>query len=257
MNKRRSPAESMETFVLLCRSLSDPFANRSVLLAELGLDDAAFGVLLDRWTSRLRVPEGEALLREFEDTYSEARRAGTAQQQAGGAPKHASVHLAPDVLPVPLPRVKPRGAEPHTAVPDLPSFMRDEKPGLRAPPIEREAPVPAHHPAADRRGETMDIDVAVIARRVLAFNGPAPPGKRWKRFDPQTGQPLAAPVLEDLPASPSDPGASNRLHPGIPASASEDKALPRAPSQGETVELDADLLAAALKSGSAPFFKPG
>src|SRR5262249_50868531 len=28
---------------------------------------------------------------------------------------------------------------------------------------------------------------------------PAPPGKRWARFDPQTGQPLATPILVDVP----------------------------------------------------------
>ncbi|MFO0591366.1 MAG: hypothetical protein U0441_27710 [Polyangiaceae bacterium] len=88
-------------------------------------------------------------------------------------------------------------------------------------------------------GETVDVNVAELARKALSAGPPgkpvvaapapapaapapatsslptgdapaAPPGKRLVWFDPQTGQRLATPQWEDLPPSPGAPPAKGR-----------------------------------------------
>ena len=116
---------------------------------------------------------------------------------------------------------------------------------------------------------TMDIDLAKVLKSSVPFEPspvespraatsapasgkehppselPAPPrGKRWKRFDPQTGRPLPEPVLEDIPSAPL---ASPYRTTG--ALLEEKKTA----GYTETMDLDPALLAAVLKKPVEPF----
>lgn len=123
----------------------------------------------------------------------------------------------PAVQPAaPLPVTAPpavQSAAPQQAVAPIPAPPAVQSaaapPGPQPPPIQVK-PAPAH------LTETAAVDIAAIARRVLAFEKPAatgappsaapgpvsPPTKRLVRFDPNTGAPLAEPYWEDIPAAP-------------------------------------------------------
>lgn len=87
---------------------------------------------------------------------------------------------------------------------------------------------------------------------------PAPPlGKRWKRFDPQTGRPLSVPVLEDIPptplARPPEAPTDSISRPASRTTATDPAEAKKPVGYTETVELDPAFLAAALKQPVEPF----
>lgn len=125
--------------------------------------------------------------------------------------------------PAPVPPASVPASAPPAPVPLAPVPLAPVPPAP-VPPAGPPPPplVPARPPPASY-GETTDVDIAAIARRVTAFEkapgaaprpgaaaeGPvpsqgtaAPPGKRLVRFDPNTGAPLATPYWEDVPAPP-------------------------------------------------------
>lgn len=130
-----------------------------------------------------------------------------------GAP--ASAPTASPNAPAP-PAVQPAAPPPVFApVPAPPAVQPAAPPPGPQPPPVQVKPAPAH------LTETASVDIAAIARRVLAFEKPAatgapapspgsgappaaaaPPGRRLVRFDPNTGAPLAEPYWEDIPAPP-------------------------------------------------------
>ena len=84
-------------------------------------------------------------------------------------------------------------------------------------------------PSAPLSGETVDVNVAELARKALSAGPPgkpasspaptpplpenanaAPPGKRLVWFDPQTGRRLATPQWEELPTTPGAPPTKGR-----------------------------------------------
>ncbi len=116
--------------------------------------------------------------------------------------------FGPPGAPASAPTASPNAPAPPAVQPAAPP------PGPQPPPIQVK-PAPAH------LTETASVDIAAIARRVLAFEKPAatgapapapgsgappaaaaPPGRRLVRFDPNTGAPLAEPYWEDIPGPP-------------------------------------------------------
>ncbi len=79
----------------------------------------------------------------------------------------------------------------------------------------------------------------------LASTHTAPPGKRWRKFNPQTGLPLPVPVLEDIPAH----AVASR-----PAG-TEGSKQPDVPYRAETMEIDPHMMAEVLRQTKTPFGK--
>ena len=254
--------DSVETFARLCAAREETFADGAGVLADSGLDARGFAHLVERWTTRLSAEGAEELQRRFGDAYAAARSQGVgavvedSEMKVPGAPDGlgGSVSSAPEMaLPQPAePALAPAAGS------DVPSFMRAR--AAPAPAMTRGPammPVSAISAVSPMSAVTLEIDLSTIAAAPVPFKAPAqaaprasvappaagplgavPPGKRWKRFDPQTGRPLAAPMLEDIPAAPR-------------GACPERGKRPR--SSAMTMELDPASLAATLAQGSMPF----
>jgi len=200
-------------------------------------------------------------------------------------PSYLKAPVAAELTPPPI-RVAPApaAAAPFVAVTvdiDLAKILKSSVPfDSKAAP--RTLPATAQ-PAAQSRvptaGETKELDVFEIVKRdpAVPFGTPvavavargaaperasaelpaAPQGKRWKLFDPQTGRPLAVPVLEAIPpappATPSGVPAETIGSPAVLAGATGTLGDRKPDGYTETLELDPALLAAVLKKPAAPF----
>ncbi|MEZ4297450.1 MAG: hypothetical protein R3B70_20980 [Polyangiaceae bacterium] len=225
---KANPRESIAAFALLKARLSDPFANRDVLLAMSALDEEAFAGIEARWCQALAKGDADAerLATEYGDAFSAALGDSLQGKSAvGAAPlsreyearaeKAAVANEAPASVVASPPGPVLGFSESAQARPvDVPSFLRETPmstgtaavdlasilkksvpfdPFARPSPAVESAPAPAA-PAPSGSTETTDVDVAAIARRVLAFG---PPGSR--------GAPPASPPVQPQAPSPSMP----------------------------------------------------
>ena len=64
----------VEDFAALCAKLDHPFGDRARLLAEVGLDEPSYAVLLGEWRRRLAAEENpvKGLGRRFAEAYRNA-----------------------------------------------------------------------------------------------------------------------------------------------------------------------------------------
>jgi len=178
----------------------------------------------------------------------------------------------------------PGAAAPFVAVTvdiDLAQILKSSVPfdSEAAPPTLPVTAQPAGQSRVPTAGETKELDVFESVKRdpAVPFGGPAagaaargaaterpstelpaaPQGKRWKLFDPQTGRPLAGPVLEAIPpaprATPSGVPAETIGSPAVLAGATGMLGDRKPDGYTETLELDPALLAAVLKKPAAPF----
>lgn len=259
--------DTVEGFAALSASLDEPFADRARLLAAAGLDETDFSELAEHWLARLGAgtPESDGLVERYAAAYAKRRRPeisripDDAKQGAPGAPSvpvyspvqaHVSVPsglVATAELKTPVDVARPQTQiSSETSDIDLSKVLS----GLSAkmpfdPSRPSAAAVPSFSPSpkAPLSGETVDVNVADLARRALSAGPPvrppaapqsppgapqpanvpahstgdapvhapaAPPGKRLIRFDPQTGQPLATPQWVDLPMTPGTPPGKAR-----------------------------------------------
>lgn len=247
--------ESVEAFASLRARLSDPFADRSAVLADHGLDERSYSGIEAEWCGRLAAggAGAEALAQAFGDAYSAALAARAARSGGEGAPALAEAFAAVSApasdgmqVVVPAGAVEEKGpvsAEASRPI-AVPSFLKDPKPaasvGVAAGPQPGAVPAPSVgvapavvSPAAAPAPQestgagftgTAEVDLAALFKKSVPFN----PGAK--------------------PAAPAPPAAS----PG-PASPAP---KPKSDLSGETAEVDIGAIARRVlafgPSGSAP-----
>jgi len=112
-------------------------------------------------------------------------------------PPPSMVSPPPPVVTPPPPVVSPLPGLMHGIAPPMPPEIHPEAPPLRqyTPTVTTQSmPVfsgPPPGPVLPFRPLSVPVEAA-----------PPPPGKRLIRFDPQTGQPLPAPIWVDIPVDP-------------------------------------------------------
>lgn len=83
----RTRSNTIEQFAELMVHLTDPFADRQLVLASAGLDDAAWDELVAWWSGRLEPggKEAEELARRLAEEYARVRRAAADRQSHNAA----------------------------------------------------------------------------------------------------------------------------------------------------------------------------
>jgi len=216
----------IEAFAGLMAKLDDPFADRAAVLAGANLDERSGEELAAAWSARLRDTSSGELAERFAAAYARARETLAKGQRAPSLPKATP---EPPTRPAALessPGLRSPGfaetADISAFVPRAGLPFMTHRAASPNPPIETRAE--ASRPKVGTGTEPLDPR-ALIPQKPLPFQAPpappaeppriaqtppaAPPatapGRRFIRFDAQTGEPLREPYWSDAPAGANEP----------------------------------------------------